>query len=153
MSEKVAFANEEAAEEDAKAQLNRRGIKLQNKRQSTRQQSKDDFERVADEVVAKNDNQKDRAQKLVTQFWAMMKDTTLESNKGPIQKSLETETIQGLMTLSEELNNDLTKPEGYGSVAMISLLLKTVLHMRNENNQLAYKVAMLEKRSASSNDK
>ena len=67
------------------------------------------------------------------------------------QKSLEKEILSNLAKYALELNqdpppgSDEIRPQGYGSIAMVNLLFKSVLYFRDKNNDLEYKVAQLEK--------
>lgn len=73
-------------------------------------------------------------------------DETLLSEKGPIKKNLEKEIVNKLVRFASEMNNDPNEPEGFGSVAVIVLLLKAILYLRDKNNELSYKVASLEQK-------
>lgn len=105
---------------------------------------KDDFDQRAEAAVDDAQNKKEIAVELAKQFWSIAKDTTLEKNKGPIQKSLEKEVIGKLLEFASSLNNDTSEFEGAGSMAIIMLLLKISLHLRDNNNSLNYKLTLLE---------
>jgi len=85
---------------------------------------------------------------LTSKFMDIIKDTTLNENKGPIQKQIEQQICRDLTDLSLELNQDQTQPEGIGSAGMTLLLLKIVLLQKDKINELGYKISKLEKVSS-----
>lgn len=143
----------ESDDEDAKLQQLRRGkLKIDSaKSQFTKnaiQQAtqKEKFEQQADVTFDQIQNRKERAAELVQQFWSFVRDETLVSEKGPIKKNLEKETINKLLSFASELNNDPNESEGTGSVALITLLLKAVIHFRDANNESNYRLSEAEKK-------
>lgn len=139
----------ESDEEAAKLQLNRRGgVKLNSsKSQFTKETVKKEvFDQQADEVYDQMQDRKQKAVELVQQFWSFIKDETLVAEKGPIRKNLEKDIVSKLLTFASEMNNDPKEAEGAGSVAVITLLLKTVLYLRDTNNEARYRLSMLEQK-------
>lgn len=137
----------ESNEEAAKIQQNRKGLKLNSaKSQFTKELvNQEAFEQQADETYEKVQDRKQRAVELVQQFWAFIKDDTLVHEKGPIKKNLEKEIVNKLLAFASEMNNDINESEGSGSVAVITLLLKAVLYLRDSNNEVRYRLTQLEK--------
>lgn len=85
-------------------------------------------------------------------YIGFIKNKTVRENKSPIEDDLEKETVQKLIQISMELNNDDTQPEGIGSLGLINLLFRSVLAQRDIINNLEYKYVQLE-RQLSSKDK
>lgn len=112
---------------------------------------KEAFVNRANSVSEQMQNTKLKALELTKQYWEVIHDQTLSDNKGPLQKSLEKEILSNLAKYALELNqdpppgSDEIRPQGYGSIAMVNLLFKSVLYFRDKNNDLEYKVAQLEK--------
>ena len=141
----------ESNDEDAKFQRERRGgVKLNSSKSMFAKDpvqipQKETFEKQADEFFEETQDRKQQAVELVQQFWSFVKDETLVSNKGPVKKNLEKEIVSKLLNFASEMNNDPKEPEGAGSVAVITLLLKAVLYLRDCNNDLGYRLAKLER--------
>lgn len=138
----------ESNEEDAKFQKERRGgLKLNSSKSLFNKETvkKEDFEQQADEAFEKLQDRKQQAVELVQQFWSFVKDETLSVEKGPIKKSLEKDIVSKLLNFASDMNNDPNEPEGSGSVAIITLLLKTALYFRDCNNDTRYRLEKLEK--------
>lgn len=145
----------ESNEEDAKLQKNRRGtLKLDgSKSQFTKEVfHRENFERQADEVFNQIQDRKQKAVELVQLFWGFIKDETLLNEKGPVRKNLEKEVVGKILDFATEMNNDEQESEGAGSVAIITLLLKTVLYLRDQNNDIRYRLSTMEKKFLSSMD-
>lgn len=139
----------ESDEEDAKLQQNRRGgLKINSSKSQFIKETvkREVFEQQADEVFDQIQERRERAVKLVQDFWSFIKDKTLVEEKGPIKKNLEKETVNKLLNFASEMNNDPNEPEGAGSVAVITLLLKAVLYLRDSNNESRYRLEQLEQR-------
>lgn len=133
---------------DSEQKPHKSAIKLDSSKSQFAQENskKEDFEQRADQAMEISNDRKQRAVDLVKQFWNSAKDTTLESEKGPIQKSMEREIVGKLLSFASEMNNDPNESEGSGSVAVITLLLKIVLHLRDKNNDLMFTVHQLDKK-------
>lgn len=138
----------ESESDDAQEQQKRRGaVKLDGSKSKFAKEAaqKEQFEQQADEAMATAQDKRQRAVDLVRQFWNIAKSTTIETEKGPIERSLEKETVSKLVEFAAELNNDPNESsDGTGSIAVITLLLKTVLHLRDNNNTLRYKLSVIE---------
>jgi hypothetical protein len=102
-----------------------------------------DFDTRASGAIEQNQELVQRGQELTRQYWAVMNDKTLSINKGPLQKSLEKEILEKLANFAESLNNDESKAEGYGSVAMMTLLFKSVFLLKSKNNDLQYELSQV----------
>lgn len=145
LSERISLESNSA---DATEQQARRGgVKLnRDKSKFSKQESPETFENLADATHDHLMDRKDRAVKLVKQFWDAVQDTTLADAKGPLAKKVEAELITNLLSLGRELNTDENEPEGSGSIALITLLLKTIMRQRDVRNDLAFKLDSLEKK-------
>lgn len=145
---RISFGEE--AEEDAKEQQRRRGLKVNaNKSQFAKTvENREDFEKRAEGAVSKIENRKERAMQLSKKFYAIARDSKVESQRGPMELSIEKETIRNMLEFASEMNNDPTEPESAGSVALIYLLIKIVLFFRDKNNEMSFKMSQLERKLA-----
>ena len=122
------------------------GVKISGKKSkfSSKKVDKEEFERRA-AVTYENDQEvKNKAFKLSSQFMTMLKDKTLGENKSPIQKDLEGDISRQIVEIAMALNNDESKPEGIGSAGSCMLLFRCVLVQRDVINELSWKVKGLE---------
>ena len=126
----------------------RRGLKIDasKSKYARKAQAEEEFEKKANAVNEEMNDRKTRAVELVKRFWETLQTKTLLANKGPLQKSLEKEMLTNLIDLAAEMNNDINEKEGAGSVAMITLLFKTVIFQRDHLNELDFKISQLEKK-------
>ena len=124
-----------------------RGVKLTNKKTPEKEDahSRENFEKAADNFIKNKQEQIKNALELAKQYKELLLDKTLISNKSPITKDIEKEIISNLVALAMVINQDESQPEGYGSVAIIQLLLKMLLVQRDAYNELDFKVSRLEK--------
>ncbi len=77
-------------------------------------------------------------------FIGLIKDQTLKENKTSIVTNVEQQTVNELANLGTRMNNDpLIQDEGMGSIGLIVILMKTVLHQRDKINALAYEIHKL----------
>lgn len=139
----------ESNEEDAKLQQNRRGgLKLNSSKSQFIKEivRQEVFDQQATQAFDQMQERKQQAVELVQQFWSFIKDETLVREKGPIRKNLEKEIVNKLLNFASEMNNDPNESEGAGSVAVITLLLKTVLYLRDSNNENRYHLSKLEQK-------
>lgn len=129
-------------------QENVRGIKLdQSKSKFAQKEKVERFEERANEVHDALEDRRARAIRIAKQFWECMNSKTLSENKGPIQKNTEKELIGNLQMLATEMNGDEHEPEGAGSVALFTLLVKTCILLRDRLNSAEYKLEQLEKKA------
>lgn len=143
--ERIAFQEEEDNSEDVAKHIQKKGVKFNNTRSKFEKQINNvqNFEQAADYAMASDMQKKATAASLVNKFWQIIGDKTLQTNKGPTQLSVENELVRELIHFAHEMNNDPNEDEGYGSIALITLLLKTTLNLRNNYNDLAFKVEQM----------
>jgi hypothetical protein len=123
------------------------GVKLKNDKSTVPKTNvKEKFEEVVKETSDKNDRVKFDAYELSSKFVKILQDTTLEKNKGPIQKEHEKDVVGKLINIAIDLNNDETQKEGIGSIGLATLLFNCVLKQRNILNELRYEKSILEER-------
>lgn len=103
-----------------------------------------DFDHDVAEHQRKDIDIRNKAAELSTKYRSLLKDKTLEQNKGPNKRDLENQVIAQLCDIGIRLNNDQVKPEGVGSIGLINLLLRAVLIQRDTINDLGYKVFKLQ---------
>ena len=142
MSDQGAFGRDYVAPEKPL-----RGVKLTNKKSPEKQRasSREEFEKNANQFMENKQEQIKIAIELAKQFKEILQDKTLVENKGPISKEIEKDVISKLIALAMVINQDESQPEGYGSVAIIQLLLKMMLSQRDAYNELDFKVSRLER--------
>lgn len=107
--------------------------------------NKENFENLADASFSKMEDYKNRTWDLSRKFKSFIESQILSENKGPIVSNLEKETIDQLIVLATEMNEDELQSEGFGSTALCMLLMKCMLIQRDITNDLRYKIAQLEK--------
>lgn len=127
-------------------------VKIDNSRSRfARQKSiQEEFEKKADQTFQTMQDRQKEALELGQQFLQMMRDKTLPAQKLPIAQSLERELLNKMVTFAVMVNNDQTEPEGMGSVSLMTLLFKAALIMRDNYNQIEYRLEQLESNQNSS---
>jgi hypothetical protein len=113
--------------------------------------NKESFDKLADEEIIKSNEQKERSLMLGLQFKKLIEDKVLIQNKTSINQDIEKEIVGKLANLALEINSDENQPEGMGSVAICSLLMKMNLLQRDIINNLSYKVEQLDKKLSDQN--
>jgi hypothetical protein len=104
------------------------------------------FSKKVDEAADKAQSYKLKSAELAIQFLNLINDTTLKANKNIFTKEMEKELLTNLVSLSIDINNDPLEKEGMGSLALITLLLKTVLMQRDKINELSFNYTQLSKK-------
>src|SRR5258706_9823228 len=129
------------------SRVGKKGVKLTNENSSIKAPINNAaaFDKAANEIYSKYEEFKQRTWDLGLKFKSFLLDTMLVENKTEISKSLENEIINKLISLSLEINEDDTRPQGEGSSSICMLLMKCMLHQRDIINGLAYKIDKLEK--------
>lgn len=102
------------------------------------------FEEVANKSFNDHEDRKKKCVELGARFLTILNDRTLKDNTSPIAKDLERQIVSELCELATVINNDEFESEGMGSLAIITLLLKSVLMQRDKINELLYKIQQLE---------
>jgi hypothetical protein len=146
--QKIAFG--ERAEEPAKIS---KGVKISNaaSKYTKAAEEKQNFENMADDLMAEKRARNKKVVELASQFMAILKDKTLTENKTILAKDVEGDICNKLIKVSLELNSDESEPEGMGSAALINILLKTTISQRDNINALEYRLSKLEKQLSSQN--
>jgi hypothetical protein len=104
------------------------------------------FSKKVDDATEKAQSYKAKSAELAIKFLNLINDTTLKANKNIFTKEMEKELLTNLVSLSIDINNDPLEKEGMGSLALITLLFKTVLMQRDKINELAFNYAQLSKK-------
>lgn len=128
--------------------LRGKGTKLNNKQSSIpapKQNQAEVFSEKATMVFNKFEEFKKRTWELSAKFKSFIEDRILPENRSIITKELETEVLNNLISLANEMNADEHQPEGIGGVALSMLLMKCLLIQRDTISTLAYKIDKLEK--------
>lgn len=138
---------------EASIQQNRKTVKLDSSRSQfvKKAQTEEEFSKKVDSFQSNQVEKNQRAAELAKDFWDLIKSTELTKTKGPILKNREKEIISNLILYGRELNNDPPQnadgsvEDGVGSIAIITLLMKSILHHRDLCNELEYRLSEAEK--------
>lgn len=134
--------------EDIKNQQEKKGIKLNtNKSQFVKKaKTQEEFVKKADEAYSQTIEKNQQAIELAKSFWNLIRNKELQCNKGPTAKSVEKEIIDNLIIYGRDLNKDLSiQEDSYGSMAIITLLMKAVIYQRDLCNEFEFRLAETEK--------
>lgn len=126
----------------------RRGLKINNEASTLpppKVNPTSAFNEKADQAFNRDQEYKAKAAELGTKYRSFLEDKILPENKTLINKDIEQETVNKLILLANEMNNDEIQPEGIGGVVLSILLMKMLLVQRDTINSLAYKIDKLEK--------
>jgi hypothetical protein len=107
--------------------------------------TKEAFEQMARQTNEKMQGHLAEAFELGKQYRELLEDQTISENKNFLIESKEKEIVGKLVSYAIKVNADHNENEGMGSVAIVTLLLKCVLRMRDRYNDVAYKCHILEK--------
>lgn len=126
----------------------RKGLKINNENSTVPAPTPDRsavFEEQAKKAFSKYEEYKERTWDLSVKFKSMIEDRIHPDSRSPISKNIEKETLDKLVSLASEMNEDDMQPEGIGSTALCMLLMKMVLIQRDTISALAFKIDKLEK--------
>lgn len=101
------------------------------------------FDEKANQAFADIEDYKQKMWDFSIQFKSFIETQVLPDNRGPIANSLEKETLDNLIALAAQMNEDDNQPEGMGNIALNMLLLKCMLLQRDKINLLRYEVSRL----------
>jgi hypothetical protein len=104
------------------------------------------FEKAAEEAAQRLEGYKKKSWDLGLKFKGIIDSFIIPENKTPLLKDLENETLQELSQLANEINNDEIQQEGMGSVALCQLIMKMMIHQKDQVNILRYRLEELEKK-------
>lgn len=124
-------------------------VKLDNNKSkfSKQAEQKQNFEKRAEEVHNKIVGRQDEIYSLGSKFLEIVSDKTLLVNKGPLQRSLEKETLNKLINFAINLNNDDDEPMAcMGSISLLTLMFRISLLTRDKYNAAEDKIEKLEGR-------
>ena len=105
----------------------------------------EEFEQRAIQTSDKLRNNLTEAFELGRQYRELFEDKTISENKNFLNESREKEIIGKLIQYAVKVNIDEDEHEGMGSVALITLLLKSMIKMRDRYNDIEYKYHLLER--------
>jgi len=134
-------------DEEDEVNVKTKGLKVSNTNSSVHSKvvEKQSFDKKADEAFEKDQDYKHSVWEFSSQFVKIINDQTLDINKTPLVKNVETDLINKLIDLSYKINADENQPEGAGSIVLSTLLLKTVLLQRDKINKLSFDLLTLKK--------
>jgi len=127
------------------------GLKLSNKKSvfDEKKAVREKFNDAIDRVQETHFEGVQRALELGQKFNKIFNDKTLPDNKGPMAKSLEKEVLREWQNYIMEMNNpsdeNLTTPEGAGSLSGLLMAFSALLKLRDRANSAEYRVQELEK--------
>lgn len=99
------------------------------------------------EAEAKRTGNNKIAAELTEKYYKLLKDKTLPENQTPIQQNFRKEVLTDMINFAIDLNNDeLEDKNDMGSVAMITILLKSNLALKDFANKLEYDLKQLQMR-------
>lgn len=132
---------------DKKVKLNNDNSRFAQKAELEKIERKN-FENQVEEHLKTESELAKKISELGSQYMNLIKDKTLNENKGPIQLEIEKSLPKEMASLSLDLNNDQTQAEGVGSIGLILILLKVSLLQRDLINELSYEVYKLKNSSS-----
>lgn len=103
------------------------------------------LDNAAKETTQKLEGHLQEAAELGQKFLKILNDTRLSENKGPIDQSVEKEVARQWQNYILRINNDHNEPEGMGSASALSLVLASLLKLRNRINNIEYEYSILKK--------
>lgn len=109
-----------------------------------RPQTQQEFEKKVHTAENKQANYNRQAAELFIQFNRVMADKTLPQNRNILSNDTENELLKNMLRFASTANNDGNELEGEGSLALITILLKTSLAHRDRINELEYAVSLLQ---------
>ncbi len=112
---------------------------------SKKKNNKEEFEQRAKETNQKLQGHLVEAFELGKQYKELLEDKTISDNKTFLTENREKEIISKLINYAVKVNTDQNELEGMGSVALLTLLLKCVIRMRDRYNDIEYKYHILER--------
>ena len=140
------FLESNMSEEDlANEQTKRIGLDPKKSRFVKQHQHKEEFEQLVQKTNERTQNYLTEAFELGKQYKELLEDKTISDNKNFLVESKEKEIVGKLIMYAIKVNADQTEQEGMGSVAVLTLLLKCLLHIRDNYNDVVYKCHVLEK--------
>jgi hypothetical protein len=107
--------------------------------------SQADLDKRVKNMQERDEGYKRQAAQLAIDFNKIIKDKTLRNNKNVIQRDMEQELIDKMITFAFQVNHDEAEQEGAGSVSLILLLLKATLYQRDRINELEYNLMQVQK--------
>jgi hypothetical protein len=110
--------------------------------------TKEEFEQRASKTSERMQGNLAEAFELGKEYRDLLADKTISENKTFLTESREKEIVGKLINYAVKVNTDVDEYESMGSVALLTLLLKCVIKMRDRYNDIEYKYHMLEKNHA-----
>lgn len=136
---------------DDRGPIKKKGLKITNEKSSVKPPPPDPvaaFNEQARQAHSKYEEYKQRTWELGSKFKAMVEDKILNVNKSVLSKGIETETLNKLVALASEMNEDDNQPESIGSTALAHLVMKMMLVQRDTINGLLFRLDKLEQANA-----
>ena len=107
--------------------------------------TKEEFKQRAVKVNTTRQGYLAEAYNLGKQYGSLLDDKTITENKNFLNESREKEIIGQLIEYAVRVNIDEVENEGMGSVTLITLLLKSMIKMRDRYNDIEYNYHILKK--------
>lgn len=107
------------------------------------------FQKTVKKVEEQKSEYAKIASDITQKFFDLLKDKTLVENQSPIQKNFRKEVLEDMLNFAINLNNDdMEEQNDMGSVALISILLKSNLALKDFANKLEYDIKQLQTKIA-----
>lgn len=149
----VAFEREREVKNTRGLKMKTSNSRFQNGIEEKKQaeKAKESFDKKAEQFVADRQNQQAKGFDLAKVFMTVIRDKTLQSQKGILASNEEKELREEFQHFILDLNNDPgQKYDGMGSLNAIALLTKTLFEMRDRMNDMEFEIISLKKKIASS---
>jgi len=103
------------------------------------------FDQKIEDFVERKESLDSQIGELALAYKKILLDSTLEKNKNQLDASLEKDVLSKLILVANAMNEDESMPEGMGSMALCTIMLKCMIHQRNKINELSYQLSTLAK--------
>lgn len=115
----------------------KKGVKLKPSKQYVEKKSaQEELDKIAESYQENNDSYMQEALELSKKFVLALNNKKLDSEKGPVEKSVEKEILTNFLQLIDRANRDKNQPEGIGSTGGFSLVFSCLFKLRNRLNIL-----------------
>jgi len=116
------------------------GLKINNDKSLFKQEKsqKIDFRQRVNDILKKEDEQKQLSFELNSKYQQILKDKTLDSEKTSSIRDSEKEIIKDLIDFSRIINSDEQQTEDIGTISLLVVLLRNLLLQRDRINELEF---------------
>jgi hypothetical protein len=123
------------------------GLKNNNKAsifdKAQKKPSQKDFNNAVENIEEQLLLDKQAVQKSSSELKKLFDDKTLPENKNALSKSVENEIISNFISVISKINSSEHYNEGEGSSIALAFLIKILLQLKDDNNELKYKLSTI----------